>query len=172
MPAVDTQIRSVIDQFVEDISQLVRIAAVEAVGEALGQGGASAPGRRESPSRGSGGRAPVRKPGRSKGSGKRIRRSSGDLEAVGAAILAHVRANPGARMEELSAALGSPSKDLRRPVQELMASGQLRTEGQKRATQYFAGGGREKATTGKKGARKKTRPSKTTRKRKTTSKAA
>ena len=175
--AVDTQIRSAIDQFVAEISQLVRQAAVEAVGEALGQGGGSAPARRKAATRGPGRpKKAGRKPGRPKGSGKRVRRSAEDLEAQGAKILAHVRANPGCRMEDLSAALGTATKDLRRPVQELIASGQLRTEGQKRGTTYHAGGGgaRKRKTT-KKGGRKKATgrkaKRKAVRKRKTTRKA-
>jgi hypothetical protein len=154
--AIDTQIRATIDQFVAEISQLVRQAAVAAVSGALGQGGTSAPARRKTATR-----APTRpKVGRPKG--KRVRRSSADLEAQGAKILAHVRANAGCRMEDLSAALGTPTKDLRRPVTELIEAGKLRTEGQKRGTQYFAGGGgaRKKKTTRKKATRRKAKRAK------------
>jgi len=49
-------------------------------------------------------------------------------------------------MEEISKALGAQTKDLRRPAQELVGQKLLKTKGQKRATQYFAGagGGRKK----------------------------
>jgi hypothetical protein len=158
--AVDDQIRTRIDAFVEEISGLVRKAAVEAVQEAL-QGSGSAPSS-AAPRRG---RKPGPKPGRKPGprkatrkpaSGKRIRRSAADLERMGAALLDQVRKNPGSRMEEISAALGEDTKDLRRPVQMLVDAGQLRTQGQKRATQYYAGAGKPRAT-GKKRAAKKTR---------------
>jgi hypothetical protein len=154
--AIDTQIRTTIDQFVAEISQLVRQAAVEAVSGALGQGGSSAPARRKAATR----RKAGRKPGRPKG--KRVRRSSADLEAQGAEILTHVRANQGCRMEDLSAALGTATKDLRRPVQELIASGQLRTEGQKRGTTYHVGGGgaRKRKTAKKKATRRKVKRAK------------
>jgi hypothetical protein len=165
--AVDTQIRTTIDQFVAEISQLVRQAAVEAVSGALGQGGGSAPTRRKAATRAPTRRKAGRKPGHPKG--KRVRRSSADLEAQGAEILAHVRANPGTRMEGISAALGTATKDLQRPVRELIESGKLRTEGQRRGTQYFADGeARKKKTTRKKATRRKAKRAK----RKTTKKAA
>lgn len=158
---VDSQIRQTIDRFVDEISQLVREAAVEAVRDALGQGGASRPGTTKA-RRPAGTSSAAAAPRKAKKTGKRGRRSSADLEAQGATILEHVKANPGVRMEALSKALGEDTKDLRRPVQELIASGQLRTEGARRGTQYFAGGGRRKTntkkrakTSKKKGRRKK-----------------
>lgn len=150
---VESQIRNVIDQFVEEISQLVRQAAVEAVQEALGQGASERPkvqsaraGRKKASRRGA---------SASKKAGKRGRRTSEDLEAQGTAILEHVKANPGVRMEALSAALGEATKDLRRPVQELIASGRLRTEGARRGTQYFAGGAGRKTSSKKSAKRSK-----------------
>jgi len=88
-----------------------------------------------------------RKPGRPKGSGgsgKRIRRSSDQIEALAARILAHVRSNQGQRLEEISRSLKLPSQELKRPVATLMDEKRLRTKGQKRGTQYFTGAGRKK----------------------------
>jgi hypothetical protein len=73
--------------------------------------------------------------------GERVRRSTEDLEELAASIRAHVQANPGARLEEISADIDVPSKDLKRPVQLLLGNGELRTEGQKRGTRYFLGSG-------------------------------
>lgn len=154
--AIDDQIRTRIDVFVEEISGLVRQAAVEAVRAAL-QGSTPAPslaaprrGRKPGPGAG-------RKKATRKASGKRIRRSAEDLERMGAALLDHVRQNPGSRMEEISSALGEDTKDLRRPVQMLVDAGRLRTQGQKRATQYYAGAGKAAGATRKKRTAKKTR---------------
>jgi len=153
--AIDDQIRTRIDAFVEEISGLVRQAAVEAVRAAL-QGSTPAPspaarrGRKPGPKAG-------RKKATRKASGKRIRRSAEDLERMGAALLDHVRQNPGSRMEEISGALGEDTKDLRRPVQMLVDAGRLRTQGQKRATQYYAGAGKAGGATRKKRTAKKTR---------------
>ena len=93
---LDSEIRSRIDAFVNDLSNLVKITALESVADALG--GQAALARR--------GRPPSRRgPGRPRGSGrraasangrrKRAKRSSGDVDATAAKVLAHVRANPG-----------------------------------------------------------------------------
>lgn len=71
---------------------------------------------------------------------------------MGDTVLAHVKANPGQRVEEIGRELGVATKDLTRP------------EGQKRGTKYFAGGrgggGRKKA--GQRGARKPAKRGKAT----------
>ena len=76
---------------------------------------------------------------------------------MAADILAHVRANPGQGVEEIGAALGLTSKELRRPVTMLTQADKLRSEGRKRGTRYFAGGGRRKKASRKTGRRKATR---------------
>ena len=84
-----------------------------------------------------------RGPGRPKGSkstGRRVRRSSADVEEVAEQVLGYVRAYPGQRLEEIGRGLGTDTAGLKLPVKELVASGRLRTEGQKRGTKYFAGG--------------------------------
>jgi predicted transcriptional regulator len=69
-----------------------------------------------------------------------VRRSTADLEQTSARILAYVRSNPGQRLEEIGRGLDTATAGLKRPIQALLASGSLRTEGQKRGTRYFAGG--------------------------------
>jgi hypothetical protein len=49
------------------------------------------------------------------------------------------------RLEEIGRGLGTDTAGLKLPVKELMGSGRLRTEGKKRGTKYFAGGGGKKA---------------------------
>jgi len=152
---LDSEIRSRIDAFVNDLSNLVKTTAVASVAEALG-GASTAPRRGRRPGR--------RGPGRPRGSttraasangrrGKRAKRSSGDVDATAAKVLAHVRANPGQNVGEIRAALGASSKELQLPVQKLVAAKSLRTEGQRRGTRYFAGG-RGKATKKAKGSRR------------------
>ena len=89
---------------------------------------------------------------------RRVRRSSADVEAVAAKILAYVKAKPGQRLEEIGRGLGVETAGLKRPVQVLFGTGQLRTEGQKRGTRYFAGGkgSSAKANAAKAAARKGT----------------
>ena len=162
---LDSEIRSRIESFLAEISNLLKISALEAVREALG-GAVAGPARRgPGRPRGSGARATAGTNGRKAGRrGSRGRRSGADLEAMNGTILDHVRANPGQGSEQIGAAIGMSSKEMRLPIQKLIAEGQLRTEGQRRGTKYFAGGrsggngaagnGRRRGKGGRKGRRK------------------
>jgi predicted ArsR family transcriptional regulator len=74
--------------------------------------------------------------------GKRARRSAEDVEQVAGQVLAYVQGNPGQRLEEIGRGLKVDTTGLKRPIQDLLATGRLRTEGQKRGTKYFAGSGK------------------------------
>ena len=154
----EVEIQDRVSVFVDELSELIRKAALEAVEEALGGSGAMAtPGRRKSG-------APTRRKTTARKSpakkGKRIRRSPEDLEARAEAILAYVKAHPGERLEEISAGMRTGSKELKRPIQILLGARKLKKTGEKRGTQYFTGAakgakkGAKKA--GKKVSRKKT----------------
>jgi hypothetical protein len=134
-PTIDTAIRSQIDQFLVSISSLVRQAAVEAVREALGATDGNVSG---SARRGPGRPRKVHagKPGR------RAKRSSADVQAVGAKVLSYIKGNPGSRLEEIGRGLKVDTAGLKLPVQGLLAAKSVRTEGQKRGTKYFAGSGK------------------------------
>jgi hypothetical protein len=129
---LDAEIRARIDSFLSEISLLVKEAALLSVKEALG-GGSAAPAAPARKARG------VR---RARSAGKRGRRSSQELAEASEKLLAHIRANPGQRLEQIGVALGTPTSVLKRPVAKLLAAGKLRTEGQRRGTRYFVGGGR------------------------------
>jgi hypothetical protein len=60
------------------------------------------------------------------------------IEATTEKLLAHIRRNPGERIEPIGKALGIPTKDLALPVKKLLAAKQIKTKGQRRATTYFA----------------------------------
>ena len=133
---IDAKLKARVDAFVDDISELIRESALQSVQEVLG-GAAATPRRRSvaaAPARRAA--APARRSARS---GKRMRRSAEDLQRLGAAVVRHVRATPGQRLEEIATALDIPSKQLKRPVQLLMGAGELRSEGQRRGTKYFPG---------------------------------
>ena len=120
------------------------MAALGSVHAALG--GEPGPGLRRGPGRprGSGKRGPGRPrkiAAKAVRAGKRLRRSAEDLEAIATRVLAHVKANAGHRLEQIGAALKTDTAILKRPIAHLLAAKQLRTEGQKRGTKYFAGGG-------------------------------
>lgn len=143
-------IESLIEQFTNQLTTLVRRNTLEDVLSSLqgGLGGAvrRGPGRPKGSGRG---------PGRPTGSkNKRGRRSSADLEAMQGKLLSHVRSNPGQRGEQIAAALGTDVGTMRGPMKGLIAVKQVRTEGQRRGMTYFPGGGGA-AKTGKKRGRKK-----------------
>ena len=159
---IDAELEARVEAFVADLSRLIRQSALESVNEALGLEGVkrSAGGRRAGakPTRASG---PGRRAARG---GKRVRRSAEDLKELSDAFVAYVAANPGQRLEEIGVGMDLPTKELKRPVQLLLAAKAVRTEGERRGTKYFPGkggaasGGRKatkrKATKGKRGRRK------------------
>ena len=147
---VHQDIQARIQSFLAELSGLVRKAALEAVHDALGEG--AGPKRRGRPR----GAAPRARPAAAS-AGKRVRRSAEDLEKTAARVLAHVKANAGHRLEQIGAALATDTAILKRPIANLLAAKQLRTEGRKRGTRYFAGG--------KRGGRKAKRARKVVRKR-------
>jgi hypothetical protein len=155
MPNSDQQLNSTIQSFVTEISNLVRVAALEAVEAALGGGGSPA---RRGPGRPRGGGA-RRGPGRPKSSrnkpkamparaargGKRVRRSAEAVDATASKFLAFVKANDGKRLEEISKGLRIPTSALKLPAQKLLAAKAVRTTGQMRGTKYHVGSGAAKA---------------------------
>jgi len=122
---VDTRIRERIEGFVQELDQLVRKSAFDALAGVLSGAGAGPSRRGRRGPRGA--RAPA-------GGG-------GDLSAK---VLAHVRANDGQSVTEIGAALGSSSKDLRNVMLALQKAGEIHTSGQRRGTRYHAGGGGRK----------------------------
>ena len=96
------------------------------------------PGRPRGTGTPKGGSPAKRGPGRPKATKSGgVRRSSADVEEVAEQVLAYVRANPGQRLEEIGRGLGTDTAGLKLPVKELLGSGRVRTEGQKRGTKYF-----------------------------------
>ena len=153
---IESQIQARVSVFVDELTELVRQSALEAVEEVLRRSGAPAgapPGKKATS------RAPATK--------KRVRRATADIQEVAGAVLAHVKANPGQRLEEMSPALGVDSKDLKRPVRDLLAAGKLRKEGERRGTRYFSGAARA----GKKAKPKTSKPKKAAKVAKRTKKA-
>jgi hypothetical protein len=150
MPNSNQQIDSAVQSFVTEISNLVRLAALEAVHAALG-GGAAPVRRGPGRPRGSGKRGPGRPkgsrnaakamPARAARGGKRGRRSSEDVDATAAKFLAFVKANDGKRLEEIAKGLKLPTSVLKLPAQKLLAAKAVRTTGQRRGTKYHVASG-------------------------------
>ena len=77
-------------------------------------------------------RAPVRA-----SRGKTGRRSNVRMQRDLAALVAYVRDNPGVRMEEIAAAVGSTSKRLAVPMRRLLSLGALMRAGSNRGARYW-----------------------------------
>lgn len=154
---INKQIEERIRAFAEELNDLVRRAAVESVQDALGTGAA----------RRVGGTAPARAATTraTRGAGARGRRSLGQMAGTIEAVRDFIAANPGARMEQMTAALGQPAARLRGPVNKLIEDGVVRKTGEKRATKYYPagrGGAASRRSAGTK--RRKTRKKKSARK--------
>ncbi len=168
-------IQAHVASFVRDLTAMIRESALETVRAALGE----AVTKKRGPGRPRGSRSTKAKAKATtrRRKGKRIRRSTEDVEALGARILAHLKANPGQGVTEIARALRRTSKDLKLPIQKLLADKKLKTKGERRGTKYFAGGrgptrktaAQKKAARKTKVAKRRTKKGRTTRKRSTRS---
>jgi hypothetical protein len=136
--SLDERIRARVEQFAAELAELIRESAMETVSAALA-------GARPSPGRGGGRRggaaavaarpaARGRAPGREKGA----KRPPEEIERLTGRLLDYVKSNPGQRIEQIADGMGTSTKELNLPAKKLIATKQLRTKGQKRATQYFS----------------------------------
>jgi hypothetical protein len=49
----------------------------------------------------------------------------------------YIKANPGQRMEAIAKSLATPTRELNLPIKKLLGAKKIRSQGQKRATEYF-----------------------------------
>jgi hypothetical protein len=150
MNDVERQIRARIERFVSELNELVRQSALEAVSDAL-RGNVA----RRAPVGLTLNRAVALGPRRG------AKRSPQQIEHTVASVLSHVRTNPGQGIEQMAHEMGMSTRDLTLPIKKLLGSGDLITEGHKRATKYFASGNGSSAISGASGAaRGRRRPAK------------
>jgi hypothetical protein len=139
---VSQEIDALVRRFVDELSDLVRRQALEAVATVLGAPRAGAgSGAPTSPTQHATS-ASVPAPGHASRKGEK--RSPAELAALERALLKHVRSHPGQGIEMIGKALGRTTSELARPMKKLIAKNQVRTTGTRRATRYFpveAGGG-------------------------------
>jgi DNA-binding MarR family transcriptional regulator len=65
-----------------------------------------------------------------------VRRSRGEIDNLGDSLLNYVVNNPGQRGEEIAAALATDAGTIRPVMKKLIASGKVKTEGQRRGMTY------------------------------------
>ena len=117
-------IEQAVGQAVEQVSVLLRDAVTDAITNALG--GISGNGHRNGYSNGSRGKGEKRPPD--------------ELKALADKFVAFVAKNPGLRIEQINAQLGTTTKDLALPIRKLIAENVIRGKGEKRSTVYFTKG--------------------------------
>jgi hypothetical protein len=64
------------------------------------------------------------------------KRSAEDLATLTAKLGGYIAKNPGMRIEQIGKSLGVSTRELALPAKKLIASGAVKTRGQKRATVY------------------------------------
>jgi hypothetical protein len=139
---INQQIEARVQAFVQELSELVKIAALEAVVGALGGKPMSTGGK------GRRGRPPGSKNKKASGAPKsaaagkqrrtRGKRTSEEVDAMAARIHEHVKKNPGQGVEAISKAFRVKSKELALPIIKLLEAKKLKTTGQRRGTKYHA----------------------------------
>jgi hypothetical protein len=142
------EIESRIQRFIGELNELLRKQALQAVSDALTSNGAPVrrgPGRPPGPRPaviGTAAPAPLA-PKATRGRGRRRgeKRTQQELAQLENTLESHVRSNPGQGIEAIGKAVGFDTGELSRPMKKLIERGAIRTEGAKRATKYFIGGG-------------------------------
>ena len=145
-----------VDAFVNDLSDLIRQSALEAVAEALKKGGevsaapvARRPGRPAKVVEAPVAAKPAGKPGRpakassAASSAAAAKRRAGEkrspvlLAQVTDQVGNHIKSNPGQGVEQIAKALSTTTKELTLPIRKLLGDKKITSKGQKRATRYF-----------------------------------
>ncbi len=116
MTSLQSDIQRLVDDFVSQVSDLARRAAIDTLAGALGGAG-----------RVSGAHS----------NGRGYKRKSEHLEQLSDTLLAFVTKNPGLRVEQINKQLGTTTKALALPIKKLLAAGSLKSKGKRRATAYF-----------------------------------
>jgi hypothetical protein len=133
--SLDDRIRARVEQFAAELAELIRESAMETVSVALA-------GARPSPGRGGrrGAALLVTRAGRGRAASreKGAKRPPDEIERLTGKLLDYIKGNPGQRIEQIADGMGTSTKELNLPAKKLIAGKQLKTKGQKRATQYFA----------------------------------
>lgn len=142
---IDTQVQERIESFASELADLLKQAVAQAVADALGETGGRKAGRRGGAraAQRNGAAGPQRKaaPSRRAAAGRRRKgekRSPEELEALTNALYKEVKRDGGRRIEEISASMGVPTKELVLPARKLIDAKLVRTKGQRRATRYTA----------------------------------
>jgi hypothetical protein len=154
MADLQKQIEQIVGQAAAQIAVLVKETAIESLSSTLNvvqrNGGATRRASSAAP------RAAAPAPARAASArrGKGDKRPAGEIEAVKARVGEFIGKNPGLRIEQINAKLGTQTKDLALPLRKLITERVISTKGQRRATTYYPAGGGAKGGAKKRGRRK------------------
>jgi len=137
MNRIEQQIQARIETFVEELSDLVKRAALDSVSQALAGTNAVAARRGGRRSKTNGAKV-AKTDGRRRPGPRGPKRSPEALAKLQAALLEEIQLNPGQRMEEIGKSLGVATKDLDLLIKKLIAGKRIKKRGKTRATTYFA----------------------------------
>lgn len=134
-------VRDLVEAFTADLEELIRAEIRRGFETALGVAAPVAARRPKRAAAETTRQAPVAssvsskfsRPGRRKGE----KRTPEQLAALKAALHAFVQKHPGKRVEEIGREMKMPTKDLARPLRQLVDAKRVKTTGFKRATKYF-----------------------------------
>jgi hypothetical protein len=129
--AVSDQIRSRVEEFVDELSSLIRQSAMDTVTRVLGGDSDGRRGGRRGATRA------IAAESRGRARPKGAKRSQDELERLTGRLLAYVKSNAGQRIEQIAKGMGVSTRELNLPAKKLLGNKSIRTKGQKRATQYF-----------------------------------
>jgi hypothetical protein len=149
MSDINSQIQARVEGFVNELSQLVRQAAIDAVADVLKvdaprrAAAAAAPPRLAPPARipapkgRPAGKAPT---ARATAAAKRRageKRTPAELNQITDRVGDYIKSNPGQGIEQIAKSLTTSTKELTLPVKKLLGEKKIFAKGQKRATRYF-----------------------------------
>ena len=126
-----SKVESLIQEFVVNLRQAIAQEAAEAFVIAGGGAPRAKPGPKP---KGATSATPKMKVVKSKGG----KRTAGEIEAQGEAVLAYLKKNPASNAEAIGAALGMSSAELSLPVAKLLKQKSLKHVGERRGRKYSA----------------------------------
>lgn len=140
MADVNTQINKLVEEFVSQVTAVARQAAMDTLTSALGAANGALARRR-----GGGLALTVTARGASVRRPKGAKRPQSEIEKTKSRVQDFIKSHPGLRIEQINKELGTQTRDLALPLRKLISEGAVRTEGEKRSTQYFPGDGKSRS---------------------------
>jgi hypothetical protein len=150
MSDFQSQINKLVESFVSQVTSVARQAAMDTLTSALGSAG-GAVARRRALGGSDGAMVAFAGGGRGGAAARRVKgakRPQNEIEKTKERVNDFIRKNPGLRIEQINKELGTSTRDLSLPLRKLISDGAVRTEGEKRSTQYFPGDGKSRGDSG------------------------